>query len=408
MPRERGQATIDYIALIAVLAVLLSSTAAVASGGAPGVANAVVGQVRHALCIVTGSTCAAQRVLPCVVASERDGRHVAVNVLLVRLDGDRYVLREKMSDGTVRLTLGHRGGGGVELGLGSRVKAPVKGRAVGFDDEARAGLEGVLGYGEVYVARNDREAGEILRSIRRRVPLIGGGGPKPSERFVEGGARGLGRIGVGSSLVGASAEGIAEAIVGARRDERSGQVTITLSAGSSAWALLNAVMSGPAGSSDRQATLAVTLDRDHRPIELALSGSGTLAAGAVLPTGLAERLGIRDRGQAQLNTTGRRWELGARIDLTDPAVRAAWAAFRHNPTSADAIGTLAARLRDGGHLDLRTYAISSESDGAAVGAGAGLRLGGEVDHTVDRARLLAAATRPPGGLWERRADCVAA
>jgi hypothetical protein len=208
MRQERGQATIDYLALIAALVVLLASAAALATGGAPGVANAVLGQVRHALCIVTGSACAAQRRLPCVVASERDGRHVAVNVLLVRLDGDRWVLREKMSDRTVRLTLGHRGGGGIELGIGARLKAALRGRTVGFDDEARAGLEGVLGYGEVFVARNDREADEILRSIRRRVPLVGGGGgPEPSERFVEGGARGLGRIGVGSMLAGRRPKG---------------------------------------------------------------------------------------------------------------------------------------------------------------------------------------------------------
>ena len=142
MPRERGQATIDYVALIAVLAVVLAAAAALAAGGGPGVANAVLGQVRHALCIVTGRACRTERRLPCVIASERDARHVAVTILLVRLDGDRYVLRETMSDGTVRLTLAHRGGAGVELGVGARVKAALKGRVFGVDDEARAGARG--------------------------------------------------------------------------------------------------------------------------------------------------------------------------------------------------------------------------------------------------------------------------
>jgi hypothetical protein len=408
MRQDRGQATIDYVALLAVLALLLASAAAVASGGAPGIVNAVLGQVHHALCIVTGSTCAAERRLPCVVASERDARHVAVTVVLVRLDGDRYVLREKMSDGTVRLTLAHRGGAGVELGIGSRVKAAIKGRVFGIDDEARAGGEGVLGYGEVFVARDDREADEILRSIRRRVPLVGDDGPTPRERFVEGGARGLGRLGAGNQLAGGSVEGLAETIVSARRDDRTGEVTITLNAGTSGWALLNAVMSGPSGSTDRQVAFAVTLDRDHRPVGLALNATGMLAAGVSLPTGFADRLGVRDGGDAQLSVTGRRWELGARVDLRDPDVAAAWAAFRRDPTSADTIRGLAARLRDGGQLDLRTYAVTSESDGGAAGMSAGLRVGGELDHTVDRARLLAAATRPPGGAWERRTDCVVA
>jgi hypothetical protein len=80
MRTERGQATIDYIALIAVMAILLGAGVGLVTGGAPGVANAVLGQVRHALCIVTGSSCRAERRLPCVVASDRDGRHVAVTI----------------------------------------------------------------------------------------------------------------------------------------------------------------------------------------------------------------------------------------------------------------------------------------------------------------------------------------
>jgi hypothetical protein len=408
MREERGQATIDYIALIAVLAILLVAAAAVVSGGAPGVANAVLGQVRHALCVVTGRACTAERRLPCAVAVERDDRHVAVTVLLVRIDGDRIVVREKMSDGTVRLTLVHRGGGGVELGVGSRIKAVLKGRLFGMDDEADAGAEGVLGYGEVFVARDDREANEILRSIRRRVPLVGGKGPRPRERFVDGGTRGLGQLGVGGPAAGAAVEGLAESIASVRRDEHTGEVTITLDAGSSGWAVLSAVMSGPSGLVDRQVAFTVTLDRELRPAALGLSASGTLAAGATLPIGLAGQLGVRESGDAKLEFTGRRWDLSARVDLSDPEVAAAWKAFRHDPTSADAILMLAAQLRTRAILDVRSYAVSTESDGAGAGLGAGVRVGGEIDHTTDRARLLAAATRPPGGLWERRTDCVAA
>jgi len=406
MRSQRGQATIDYVALIAVLAVLLAAAAALASGGAPGIANAVLGQVRRALCIVTGGACPADRLSPCVVASERDARHVAITIVLVRLDGDRYVLRERMSDGTVRLTLAHRGGAGVELGVGGRARLKLKGRTIGVDDELRGGGEGVLGYGETYVARNDREADEILRSLRRRVPLIGGDGPDPRERFVEGGARGLGRLGLGGLAAGVSLEGLAESILGGRRDERTGNVTITANAGSAGWALLSAVMAGPSGSTDRQVSFALTLDRGGRPIELALTGTGSLAAGAALPSGLARRLGIQDADDAQVNMKGRRWELGARLDLRDPDVAAAWAAFRRDPASVDAIRALGAAVRTQAALDLRTYAVSSEADGAAVGVGVGPRVGGEIDHTVDRARLLAAATRPPGGLWEQRSDCV--
>jgi hypothetical protein len=404
---QRGQATIDYLGLVAVLAVLLAAAVGLASGGGTGVANAILGQVRHALCIVTGGWCAAERALPCVVASERDSRHGAVTILLVRLDGDRYVLREKLSDGTVRLTVAHRGGAGVEFGIGARGRIKVKGRKLGIDNELHGGAQGILGYGEVYVARDDHEADEVLRALHHRLPLIGGDGPDPSERFVEAGTRGLARLGLGGSAAGGTLEALTENVLGGRRDRRTGNITITLNAGSAGWGLISSFMSGPAGGYDRQVAFALTLDRDLRPIELGLSATGTVAAGALLPAGIAHLLGVA-ADNARLTLHGRRWEIGVRLDLTDPDVAAAWAAFRHDPADAGAIGALATAMRTRGRLDARTYAVSSSTDGGAIGAGVGLRIGGEIERTTDRAVLLAAATRPPGGLWEQRPDCVKA
>lgn len=404
---QRGQATIEYVAIIAVLAILLAA-AALATGTGAGIANAVVGQLRHALCIVTGGACPAEGRLPCVVATERDTRRASANILLVRLDGDRYVLRERLSDGTVRLTLAHAGAAGVEFGVGGRATIRRKGRAIGAQGEARGGAEGVLGYGETYIARDDEEADKILRDLRHRIPLVGGDGPDPSERFVDGGVRGLARLGIGNPLAGASLDTISDGNVSGRRDERTGNVTITMDGGSTGWALLSAVMSGPTGGLDRRVSFSVTLDRDHRPIALALGASGTLVAGAALPSWLARSLGVNDGDEPQFRMRGRHWELGARLDLTDPEVAAAWAAFRHDPADPDAIKALASAVRTRSYLDLRTYAASSESDGAAVGVSAGLRLGAEIDHTTDRTRLLAASIRPPGGAWEPRRDCVPA
>ena len=109
-----------------------------------------------------------------------------------------------------------------------------------------------------------------------------------------------------------------------------------------------------------------------------------------------------------LTLHGRRWELAARLDLRDPDVAAAWAAFRRDPTDRAAIARSRERLRTHAHLDVRSYAFSSESSGVAGGVSVGVRLGGEYEHARDRARLLAAASRPPVGLWEQRADCVPA
>ncbi len=408
---QRGQATIDYVALIAVLAVLLAAAATIAVSG-NGVANAVLGQVRRALCIVTGGSCPAQEQRPCVVASDRDTRHLAVSIVFVRLDEDHYVLREKLSDRTVRLTVAERDGAGVEGGIGARARLKLRGRTIGFDREARAALQGVFGNGKVYIARNDREADEILRALGDGGPRLGAielghRGVRPSETFVEGGIRGLSRIGLGDDVLGVSLDGFGEAVIGARRDERSGAVTIALNAGASGGALLSALLSGPAGTSDSLAGLALTLDRDHRPVELTLTAGGVLADGSQVPPALARALLVA-AGKPTVMTAGRRWELAARVDLRDPDVAAAWAAFRHHPTDRAAIDALGERLRTHAHVDVRSYAFSSQSSGVAGGVSFGVKLGGEYEHARDRARLLAAASRPPFGLWEQRVDCVPA
>jgi hypothetical protein len=405
MRSERGQATVDYVALLAVGALLLSAAAAATAVGAPGAANRVLGQFRHALCVVSATACPATARRPCTVASTRDVRHVAVSLALVRLDDDRTALRERLSDGTIRLTVAQRGGAGVEIGAGGGARLDVRGRSVGVDREARAGVQGVFGHGEVFYADGEREADELLRAIRR--PRRGGGGPRAREVFVEGGVRALGSVEVGRGLaLGGQLDGIADAMLGARRDRRSGELQISFGAGGAGLGLMAIVMGGNAGALDGQAVLGLTLDRRRRPVELSLSASGNVAAGELLPPGLARPLEQAAVPVAALNASGRRWELDARVDPRDPGVAAAWRAFRSAPASPAAIRRLGEQLRDRALVEVRSYRLDSSFDGVAVAAALGPRLGGELEHTIDRSKLLAAATRPPFGLWEARVDCL--
>jgi hypothetical protein len=403
---ERGQATTDYVALVALLALLLAAGAGVTATGAPGVANAVLGQLRRALCLVGGGDCPIAPRAPCTVASTRDMRHVAADLVLVRLDADTVVLRERLSDGTIRLTLSERDGGGVEGGVGGRATIDVRGHEVGVDREARAGVQGVLGHGEVYYARDERAADKLLEEVRR--PRPGGGGPRASEVFYEGGVRGLGRLaGGGAHVVNGQLDGVAGAMLGGRRDRRTGQVTVSLGAGASGAGLASLVVGGGAGALDGQAVLGLTLDRHGRPAVLTLSATGRVAGGASLPSGIADALQAALPGTSSSSTSGRRWELGARVDLRDPAVAGAWEAFRGAPTSAAAIRALGASLHSHATVDVRTYALDGTASGVGGSVALGVRLGGEYEHAVDRAKLLAAARRPPFGVWEARTDCVA-
>ena len=407
MHAQRGQATIDYVALIAVLALLLGAATAVAATGAPGVTNAVMSQLRRALCIVTGQACTSHRELPCVVASRRDAKHVAVSIVVVRIDGDRYVLREDLSDGKVRLTMSHRGGAGGELASGTRVRIKAGGRTTGAERSVNVSSQAVLGQGEVHIAANDREADAILRELRGSGPLgIGRDGPQPQETFLEGGIRALSRAGIGGPAAQASLESLQEMVIGVRSHRVTGERTIYLDGGGTTWGLLAGLGIGPSGSLDRRANLALKLDRDRRPIELSLTASGTIAAGGSLSPVFSRRGGEAEASGSSADLTGRRWELEVRVDLTDPEVAAAWGAVRSNPASPAAIRALGAIMRTRGHLDARVYAVSSESDGAAASIAHVVKLGGELDRTTESASLLSASSRPPGGVWERRVDCL--
>lgn len=397
-----GQATVDYVALIAALAVLLTIALVLAPAGAPGVVNAVAGQLRHALCVVGGGACRELSRQPCTVASRRDARHVAVSLVVVRVDHDRYVLREVMSDKTIRLTLARSGAAGLEAASGARAKVNTDGREVGMTDEVRLGAQAVLGSGRVFVARDGREAAALMRAIRD------GDDPAASARevFYHGGVRGLATIGIGNSVATTSLRALAAGTIGARRDRRTGDVTLAVNAGGSGWGAVTIALGRAFASEERLVTLGLMLDRGRRPKELSLSTSGTVLADAALPPALARALGGR-RSPTSVERGGRRWELTARLDLRDPLVAAAWNRFRDDPAGAHAIRGLGEAIRDRARLDMRTYRTNSASNGVAAGIGRIVQVAGELDHTIEDSRLLSASSRPPGGLWEQRLDCVA-
>lgn len=409
--------------MLALLALLLVVSAAMVGGRAPGIANAVLGQFRRALCIVSGGDCPASTDKPCVVTGSRDTRHAALSIVLVRLDEDHSVLREELSDGTVRLTVAQSDAAGVEGGVGGFLKIRLKGHTLNAEREAHGAIQGVLGHGAVYLARDDHEADEVLRAVRGGLhlpgvageavriagALAGRHGPRPQSVYFEGGVRGLGRLNASGLGASASLEGLTEAMLGASRNLDTGEVTVSLSDELSGSALLDAALAGPSGVSGGQVGLSLTFDRHHRATGLSLNAVGSVAAGATLPAWAARALGVGDgRLGSDTSTSSRRWELSESIDLRDPVVAAAWAAYRHDPLSLAAIRTLGAQLHDEAQVDVRSYATSGDSSGIGAGVAFGGKLGGEIEHAVDRSRLLSAASRPPGGLWEQRFDCESA
>ena len=164
---QAGQGTVEYVGILGLVAVVLAAAVAACAVLAPGVGNAVIGQVRHALCIVTGRECAREvAAAPCVVRTARDERRESVSFGFVRLGAGRVVLRERLSDGTLRLTVLHRGRRGSRRAGARHGTCGSAARRWRWARTRRATIAGLVGAGQVFEVRTAREADAIVRRLR--------------------------------------------------------------------------------------------------------------------------------------------------------------------------------------------------------------------------------------------------
>src|SRR3954468_14042907 len=116
MRSSRGQASIEYLGVVALIGLVLAVLAVPALAGQD-VAGAVLAQMRRALCVVDGGDCEEDRRAWAGDKHEGgEGEHV--NVGFFRYGQDRLTMREARSDGTVALTVIKDHRLGVDAGLG--------------------------------------------------------------------------------------------------------------------------------------------------------------------------------------------------------------------------------------------------------------------------------------------------
>jgi hypothetical protein len=407
-PRLRepaGQGTVEYVAVLALVAVVLAAAVAAAAGPAPGIVNAVIGQVRHALCVVTGRSCVEHApARACVMRTARDERRETVSVGFVQLGSGRVVLRERLSDGTLRLTVLHSGRAGATAGLGPSLRLQVGGLDMEVGAHAQATVAGLLGSGQVFEVRTAAEADAIVRRLRahgsptldaaRRLLRGGDGLPVPDATLKQGGLDARLDLELSGGEAKAGASGGGESVIGRRADRRTGETTWYLRLDRNLTGFADALLGSGSGELDGDALLAVTQARDGRMTELSAVVGGR-AQGRV----------AAEAGPSAATRDGR-WEAEARVGLDDPAVLAALRGWRAAPLSDDAVVRLGRTLRDRARLDVRRYARDASSDEDGASAALGVRLGVELEHDRESTRLVSASTRPPGGLWEPRLDCV--
>ena len=399
---ERGQATVEYVGLIALVGALLVAGGIAAFG--PALAEGVVEGLRRALCAVTGTACDHGRE-PCVVASQEVRERGEVTGLVVTVGRDHAILRERRSDGSVLVTVIDGLDAGVQAAVGIEGALRVGRGELGAGGALRGALIAEGGGGRTWLARDAREADASvaaigsdgrLRWLTAPYRVVGGvlglrREPEATEVYLEGGLRGRGAGELSLPQVDAQLHAVVAAAGGVRWNRRSGERTFYLARSGELAGALASVLGDVGGGVQGEGRLALTLDRRGRPLRLT-----ALAA--------YERSDGRDRG--------RRTELEATLDLRDPPRAAAVRALlpglaTRGAARGAALHALLARLRAEGRTDRRIYATARDGRGlggrlTALGA-----LGAQALRSTTGTRLLDAASRSPGGPWLRRDDCLA-
>ncbi|HLM50017.1 MAG TPA: hypothetical protein VK279_05670 [Solirubrobacteraceae bacterium] len=414
--RQDGQATVEYSALLGLLALLLV-VGSVTLGGA-GLGPALVQAIRRALCELGVGSCPQGSVEPCVIARGSLSDAGSVSFGLVRLGADAAVVRERRSDGTVAVILleGASAGAGVAAGAGVELGGAHLGREASGAALARAGRA------RTWILPDGRSADRLVHGLRSGaspildasaeiVRRVAGAGPRvPAPRTtsfelrggVEGEAEGALR---GLGAAGRAVAGVADRLT---VDHRTGRRTLRLGFDTR---LDGAVSRGDAGLTLEGAdvhSLGVTLDRHGRPVSAVASVALEGAAQGDLPEPAREL--ARGAGVA-LDEAGR-LEIDAHLDLTDPANRAAVEGLVRalgDPARPDrqlqAARIMGSRLASAA-LDLRVYGTDSARSGAGGRVSLGPGLGGGAHRTTSLATLLGAWSRPAAGAWSARLDCA--
>jgi hypothetical protein len=387
MRDSNGQASADYLAVVAVVAtVLLAAGSAV---GMPELPGTIVKNVRTALCIVGGDVCRAadaraQGLEPCVVQSRDTSRRTALTFMFVRAGQDEGAEVEFRSDGTVRLVatqsadLGATGEPSLRLGPQVSLKAGGSVGAgwrsgVAWELPDRAALDRLL-------ARTHNRPMMLGDDLAREYLKI----PPATERFFEGGT-------MGDLTAGAHAYDVGQPVVSAGerhalgRRVRDGLTSWYFDASEDGPRLFGGLIAQIELRGKSAWTLEVTEDRAHRPQRLEIQ--------TTLP------------GPHR----GEQTELSASLDLADPENAAAardLLGLGRSPTPlalarARAVGR---HMLTAGNVERRVYRVRDRPSEFDAGLNVGV-FGGEHSGEAHQRDLVSAEVLGDGRS-AKRADCL--
>ena len=423
-PRANGQATVEYVAVIALVALVLAVGAAVVT--VTGVGDRLLYAMRQGLCAVGGVLCPPPPE-PCVLSRHAQRDTGSVVILAARVGEDQALIVERRSDGKVAVTVGGGGHGGAELGLGAGVDVDAGKDSVGAGAEVRAAAIARVGGGRTWILPSEAAARKLIDALGQdqTIPLIDapveaidelfGGGEHvraPDIDWSDAGSGGDASANADVGPAGLDARGAISVAAGLKIDHRTGRRIVFLRLDDSGSAALTAKVIGAGAGQNSIGTVAIAFDRHGKPVALTANASAQVEGTAQLPPGLplTKKILALLHGHAG---AGARLELDATLDLTAPAN--AEAAKRlidalHHPEdpagALRAVSGLADRLVTGARLDARLYSVGLDSYGGGARVKVGAGLGANVDHRVEDSRLLGAWERPPDSVWHDRRDCT--
>ena len=419
----RGQATSEYVALVALVAVALGLAAGITAGG---VGGQLLAGLQRGICRVADVACTRLSppeadLPPCPLERTTSAESLDGAFELLRLGRSGTLTAVRGSDGRVTVTLadGATAGGGVGLGFSiglggheregatAEVEASVSsGRSWTLPDAAavrafvaRYGSKATIGGKAVDLVRSGCSILCDAIGWRPHAEL-----PPPDEVYTANGGEG----GLHAALGGAELEASGGVLLGTS-SRRDGSRTRYLQLDAATGAALVAGPLALGARAELETVLAYTRDAQRRPLQLVVHVAARAGGDVTVD-------GTRGSGAATAGFGGARAvELDATLDLRDARNRRAvdaLVAALGDPLAPAALGRSALALRErierAAVLDRRTYAVSSSAFELGAEGALGGRLGGSFARTREAARLLSAETRLPGLPFLPRDDCRAA
>jgi hypothetical protein len=428
-----GQASAEYVALLAVVVVVMAGAAAV--GSPPALAMKVVAVVRHGICLVAGGVCTprearAAGLAPCLLQARTDRQRLGGRLLVVRLGRSDSLLVERRSDGSAAVSFADGESAGGIAGIGLQLPGGVK---VGGD--YGAGLQFTSGRtwefpsfaaAARFVRRwAPRESlGGEARGLLRKAWPFGHGAPRmpaADATYVEGGAYGefaaaLRGPGLRSAFAGGEAE-VQLGVVAGRRLGRDGSETWYDRVDGETAVRLGALIG--AVEAHHASTAALEVRFEHgRPVELRVRAAARWQGDVELPAAAAslrELAGRLSGSPSSPGGLGRRVEAEVSLDLTDPRnLRAVSGVadvmgLRVPPRDwGDRLRALAERLDADGDVDVRVLRVGLDERDVGAEVALGISVGGDYRRTREVRELLGAWSRRAGGPLREREDCDSA